>query len=301
MRVRNPSAGLAGSAAQVPAANTNELLSFFEESRVILGLKKEEFSRFLGVPKEIYSKILRADKDPPIQILSNFCRSFDLSVESVHRGRVDLDVLSKRVKGVRGTLPKIYNVGAFSNRRDGALFFDWMERYLGLYAREEVMRHFQVDSKTFSKSDELISIRFLEDATAYTARRFGVRVEEFQTVGQLSFEQIRDTEQGLAASSRKNVADVYEFFAKDLQLYSERNFDYKLMRLGKGRCSMHVSARTEVLEALKTERIGNLYTCSWKKGFFSVIPFYIGKREATVKKTRCVHAGDSYCRFEMDY
>lgn len=298
MRVRNSPAGLAATATK---ANADHLVLLIEKTRDLLGVDKKDFSEHIGVSKDLYLKILRAEKELPIQAVSNFCRRFDLSVESVQRNTVDLDVLLERMQGGKGTLPKRYGIGAFSRRRSGSLFFEWMERYLGAYAREEVMRHFQVDAETFSKPDETISIRFFEEATAYTARRFGVRMEEFQDIGKLSFEHTRRTAFSRAVRTQKTVADAYERFVLDLKPFNEDNYDFKLMRLSRERCSVHVSARPAVLEALNAKQIGNAFTCAWRQGLFSVIPRYIGKEVAAVKKTRCVHAGDAYCRFEMDY
>ena len=129
----------------------------------------------------------------------------------------------------------------------------------------------------------------------------GFTNQDFVEMGAYSVVENSKTKLGNLVSDLKTPAQIYEKLVYEYQAFFEQNCDYGIESLGKTGCVMSYRWKPELIESLKTEKIGSVETCFTKMGIFTSVPGFLGLPKASVKKIACVYAGDPSCLYQIDY
>jgi len=83
--------------------------------------------------------------------------------------------------------------------------------------------------------------------------------------------------------------------------YFEKNYSYRLDKASKDRSVVIGLPNLEIEDQLGIKNAGSRAVCALRSGFGSSFPEYLNLPFAKVRKTACVHDGDTECRYEFDY
>ena len=89
----------------------------------------------------------------------------------------------------------------------------------------------------------------------------------------------------------RGPAELYERLFGDMVKFFELNCRYTIVELGRERCVVDVSSRSDVAEALRVRHLGNEGICELKAGMMASVTAYLGLGYAQVQERSCVHRG----------
>ncbi len=236
--------------------------------------------------------------DSVIEALSE---ELEITTEAIRSGALDYRTLAQRQAGNATCLPEKYAVGAHSKVRTSSHILDYIEIHHGWRARNQILRHFQLNESIFANPETKISIRFLAELWTYLHSK-GVTIKEFHQIGKYSVISNINNPVGQHFRKLPNPKAAYESLITEIvHLHYDKNFTYSLKKLEKTNCVIEAKPNPMVLDELKNSFIGNIGTCASRGGTISSLLGYLDLPDANVIETTCVHRGDPQCRYFVLY
>lgn len=283
-----------------------QLKNNLDRIRSILGLSFHDWADFLQVPTSKHSKLLEGKFEISAVALETLALQLGLSYEKLVTGDIDYTALNNWKSASQALLPERYSVVANSKRRTSIHLLKCVEFIGGRELKRRLLRHCQVSEDSFQDPDLKINILFLTDVCDWLASN-GVSHSELYAFGRSSFEQNRDTELGQRLGRMRTITELLEYVFYDcVSTYYDQNFYYYIDRLHRNSMTVKAIPRLEVAEGLARFQNGSLLVgssqvCTAKAGSFSSLSGYIQQPFMNVKEERCIHRGDSYCKFVFDF
>jgi hypothetical protein len=223
-----------------------------------------------------------------------------LNIEDLAAGKVDYNALSRHYSGDELYMPERYTQGAFSRRRTSLHLIDFSDSHFGYKTTDHLLRKLQVKRLIFENPDETINIRFLMDACEYFVKKTGSEDILYQ-IGARSSVVNRKGIIGQTLSKCASVKEAYDLQINQLMNLFDKNCDYHTPKLTEYSCIIESRERSETLDAMSASHAGSPLTCLTRVGVASAISTFVDVPRANVVETHCVHRGDPYCRFAVDY
>ncbi|RYZ70310.1 MAG: hypothetical protein EOP09_06305, partial [Proteobacteria bacterium] len=233
--------------------------------------------------------------------LSDLADVLELDPEQLLNQTVNLRIFEAHMQGNVNELPERYRKGAFSRIRTSAHIFDAAEKKFGWRGRKHLLRRMQVNEATLGELPLRISLNFLVDV-CQELEFMGISTAEFQKMGSTAVLRNYHTPAGDQFRETRSLKEMMERgFSETIRNYFENNYDYKLVYLTSSVAIVDGYGRGEVLDALGTKRMGSALTCQCKIGMFASVTAYKHLPFAKVTEVRCVHRGDPFCRYVIDF
>ncbi len=279
------------------------LRSTIEKIRGSLELSKEELLDILELTEKEYTQVVAFKKDLPLLSAHAFAERFDLSLDRLMRGEVDLGALTKRFRqGDVEALPERYANVAFSRRRTSINILDYVRDTFGWQARAQILRYFQMNEAHFVDPDKTVNFQFITDLCEYLKTKKDSDDEMFMQMGAYSVISNGNSNLARLYSKMNGPKELYEtVFTLLIQSYYDKNVDYRLVQLSDTSCGVIAYPNQEVQEGLRKINIGSREVCLSRIGSFSCLTGYLQLPFAHVRKSKCIHSGDSYCYYYIDF
>ncbi len=271
-----------------------------DELRQTLSWTHQEMANALSLSPRAYHK--NRTQGRALQASSTFqlASQLKLDPEALSLGEIDFTAFRKQYCGNHSFLPEKYSQGAFSRRRTSLPLLDFCDQEFGPALTRSLLRKVQVHRIVFDDPNAFINIRFLMDACAYL-EQYGYHSDVYFRFGTHSAIINRESEIGRALASCESVKDAYDLQINHRMHLFEKNCDYHTHQLSKTHCIIESRERVEVLDSLRTKHIGSPLTCRVRTGVASAIATFLNVPMAQTVETHCVHHGDPYCRFHVNF
>lgn len=276
------------------------LVDTFEHIRCALAFTTERYCSLLHLTSNEYSKVLSGRMSIPQETIEKLAEQLDLCPQAILEGKVDFRVLTAHFSGSPNTLPEKYSSAAYTKVRTSAHLIDSLERRNGWRVVQSILRKLQVNRSIFLNPDQEINIQLGVDLCAWIQSRLGPDV--LFEMGKNSVNANFHSDLGVILQKMESPMDLYERTFPDLaNSYYDQYYRYRLMKLTATQCTIQATRNPLVVEKLKTTHFGSTGTCEQKRGVIAAYPKYKGLPCAKVVEILCVHRGDPYCTFFVDY
>jgi hypothetical protein len=281
---------------------SRSLLVGLERTRDKLEIAKKDWANsYLHITEEDYEAILARKQELSAFALFNLSEKLWINPSDLESGTIDLDSLVQVQKGQKNYVHPRYTVAAKSRKHTVLNSLSFVGRHRGFHLRTVVNRHFQIHDDFWSTGlMDPINIQFVSDLMRFLRSR-GLTDNEFLGMGMNSFSILKDTEVGNRFSRTRSLPEIYETLIYELIRHYDGNCRYRISNLTEDGCIIESVSDEDVASALEVPNTGCEEICLFRAGVFTSLPNYIGIREASVHQTRCVHWGDSHCRFVVDF
>lgn len=276
------------------------LWKILERIRVETGWSHQDLAGRLSLTLRQYHKNRAKAREVSASSLLNLSRELSLDMESLAYGKIDFLAFARQFHGDREYLPDRYSIGALSRRRSSVHLLKYADDSFGKEVTDEILRKLQVSRLVFDRPDDLISIHFPTDF-CNSIHTMGVSPRFFVKMGVFSQEINRTTLIGEKLRGCSSLDAAYDLQVNQLMKLYERNYKYHLKTVSKYVVAVEGAESEEVRDLLKVKHVGSPLTCLLKVGLANSIPRFFDLPEASTQETHCVHLGDSYCRFLINF
>lgn len=278
------------------------LAETLERLRATLDLEPKAWAELLQMTTTEYDEVIAGRRSLSVVSLAMLTEHLDLSMEAVVNGNVDYQAAAARFMGNLGYVPERYLLSANSKRRTTINLLNYVEDFLGWESRRQILRYFNLAEAVFADPDAPINILFHADVCEYLRRYKSFDQDDFFAMGAYSVVTNCTSQLAEILSTQESPSELYRVAIEELvPRYFENNHLYRITDLSKTKCVIESRANPEVLEAFKTERLGNPDSCATRMGVGASLLGYRGLPFADTRETACVHRGDAVCRIEFDY
>jgi len=249
-----------------------------------------------GEAKKVFAK----EKSLPLQSLVHLCDQLSLDLQSLVLDQVDYRALSEHYLGNDFYLPESFELAATSRRRTLWNILKYLEVHYGWVWVDRVLKRFQLRLSVFSDLSQTISVGMIDKILQYLCSQ-GFSDRDLMGVGQYSVLAFHDTAFGQELLKVDNPKSAYEYMLDGVMYHVERNWHYETVSSVPSLFVCRSRSREELADAFKTTRYTSPATCLMRAGFISGLIGHLGLPMARVRETKCIHRGDSECRFEAEY
>ena len=262
---------------------------------------RRQWLDILGVNEKDYKGFIAGKKPLPDAAVESLAKHLGLDADDVWNGTVDFKSVAVKQGNGSKELPERYAVAAFSRRRTTITSFDYIEKTLGWRARMDALRHLQVNESVLSDHMAPINNRFFTDAANYLCANHGLGTNHLFEMGVHSSVANRKTLIGSALSASRNLMEAYLIFGEDLMRFFENHTRYAISFLREDSCTIDAFQMPYIAEAMGAHNFGSLQICATRGGMIASIPRYLNKPLAKVSEILCVHRGDHFCRYHVEF
>jgi hypothetical protein len=271
--------------------------------RLIDGLQRnllvtpEELSDILQItPAHLH----RGMPDPDIEQLSRLASRFRFSLERFFTDEIDLDVIRQHLNGDHLALSARYLPGGFSKRNIIINMLNFIEATKGRRLKVMLMDHLYLTDAIYFDPGGSVNVLLFEDATQYLFK-MNLRPSDIVHMGGHSIFTNRKTPFANRLGEHRSVREMFEYYLTDLIKSVEMNNLYRLHALSSTECLLESHENPELLDILKVKHVGGIGRCLYRAGALAAAPAYMGLPNARVSEKTCVHRGDRFCSFHIDF
>jgi predicted hydrocarbon binding protein len=165
----------------------------------------------------------------------------------------------------------------------------------------ELIHHFDLDKRIFENTEqERVNHLFFEDIMGFLKTR-GLSDSDVWFIGKNMIQFSRGSQFASELTSFGRPKEMLEFYLS-LKLSSvEKNNEYVLHYLDDEKCILRSYEREECQDIFKRLHVGCENRCLYRAGALSAATQYLGLPSSQVTETKCVHRGDQFCQFEINY
>lgn len=276
-------------------------VTFLKQLQDLLNLSNEEISDIIGISTNRYKSFLNYSASPKAHELQRLLDKYSLSFDALKNDKIDINLLSLHQKGSLDNISKKYSIGAFSKRRTIKHTLNYLKNRIGHFSYDMTERYFQMNKYILAKPDEYINIHFIEDLYDYLATQQKLTMNDFFQMGQHNLLTLQGSHFVKALTEVSHPKFLYRNLIERDVLFLEKNSHYDLLTLTNDTCIFRSNIRQEVSDILKISKVGTPHTCKYREGIFAILPQFLDLAHAHVIETSCVHRGDTYCQFEVDF
>lgn len=272
----------------------------FERLRWTANLSQQKWIDLMGIQWWQYHRIKAGTEAIPNKVIERVAQYFKISPKNLIAGNVDFGEVAAMVhKG--SALPERYTKAAYGRKRTTITSIEFLEKYFGWRLKLDVLAAHGATEADLRDPFSPISMHLISDICAYLHDHRQFRAPDFQAMGAYSYFANRKTLVGKIFSEMRSPSELYEFFILEAMKIFEQNCIYSIERKNDNGMTIDVLTHPDVAAECGVRHLGNVHTCHLKAGMVVTLPRYLNLPNAKVRKTACVHQGDSVCRYEVDF
>ena len=286
------------------ASPDREIIQFLNRSRIILNLDDKHLGELLKVNTCDVRHVLTGQRKVTVHNLLHALNHFHVSLEAILENRVDYKTLEAQFKQKGSSdqdgLNEFYTENGHNKKRSVINILNYIEANESIEDKFLILRDFQMKLSDFDNPDEIINNRFIVELLDRLFKR-GYSLKEIMAMGEFSYECNKD---GVLAESLGRLSSSRElleyFFDVAVKKY-DTNYKYCITKLTDEYCEVDLYQNTDVLDAMKTEKLGSPLVSLMKSGVIKTLPKFIGMDDFDVKIGKSIHAGDDHCSYVIHY
>lgn len=164
------------------------------------------------------------------------------------------------------------------------------------------LSHIQCTKKSFTEDPEgKVSVMLCNDLFNYLDQFHFKNKKMFFNAGQFSFATISKSPLKHIMTSQKSPKQLVETIIEEHTDKFDTNYNYKITKSSITGCVIESTQAEHICEALHVNTFGSEKMCNLRAGVFSSFNYFQKLPLADVKETKCIHNGDDFCRFEINY
>ena len=261
----------------------------------------------LRIPSEMYCDVLGVPPEEinpqniPMSGLDRLAHALRLDVENLLNGEIDYQTLYQHhYHGKKAALPEKYTCNLSSRMRTAQNIIDYLELYSPFHA-QLITKKLQINPSTFYDLEKKISVALVNDLYKQMAY-FNFTGHDFYKAGYLGALKFKNSPAFYQKfKAVRTPHELYELFFGQQVKYLEQNWDYKIVKVSKNKCTFRVTTRPEISDIFHTTHFGTPGFCSHKAGFGAGLLEYLQISALRVQETKCFHRNDPYCEFEIEW
>ncbi len=277
-----------------------QLVVMFEKLRLALEYGPDQWREILELTKKEYEKVQGRRQDVPLHSLVTVAERLNLNLESFQSGRIDFPTVAAHHSGNLSYIPEKYLIAAKSRKRTIVNALNYVDTFIGWERRLFVMRDVQIHEPALVNLNENVNLNLARDVYG-SLEKAGFGKDVFFSIGAYSVITNHGSALQKELSLLDTVLDIYEqTFEKHITFFEE-NCKYRIFEANSSVCVVDCYPNPDVSEALRVTKLGSKNICHGKRGIMASTPQYAGLGYAEVEETKCIHDGNPYCRFVIDY
>ncbi len=271
-----------------------------ERLRVTASVSSKEWFDLLQLSWTEYQNIKLGNLEPTEKLIERVAKHFNLKTDAVMCGEINYKSLSLSFDTGSQTMPEVYSKAAFGRKRTSITSIDFLEEYVGWGLRHDAIRKLSVSESMLQDPFAPISMKFITSLCDYLhLRQF--QHADFFAMGSYTYEANKNTLIAGLFSGLSSPKEAYEFFFTDCMKLFEQNCKYTVIEIDDNSLTVEYYTNPNVAAESGVRHLGSVHVCQLNRGHAAVIPRYLGLPAAKVKKTSCVHKGDTVCKLEIDF
>ncbi|MEX0799430.1 MAG: hypothetical protein WD025_08290 [Bacteriovoracaceae bacterium] len=275
-----------------------QFIDNLERVKACLRIEDEMWLDFLQMSKLDYLRFKSGAKPLPEDKLAAVAGLAGVSEEAILSNQINFRAL-RPLRASNIEVPPRYQKAAYGRWRSSSFSLDFIEAKYGWKARLGCMRNFGLEESLVNNPFGRVSMQFITDLCDYL-HRCQYSDKDIYDMGSYTHIANRSTLIGQAYSQAESPKKVYEMFLNSVELY-EKNCLYEFVRVTDSDCAIKARSIKDVAEEMGAPHLGSARVCKWKEGFFASLVSYLDLPWPEVRETSCVHRGDEFCLFEIDY
>lgn len=278
----------------------NPIAETFERLRWTADLSQQTWIDLLGIHWWQYHRIKAGLEPIPDHVIERVAQHFHITPHELITGNLDFGEIAATIhKG--SNLPERYTKAAYGRKRTTITSIEFLEMFYGWRLKLDVLKTHNVTEADLRDPFAPISMQFITDICAYLHDHRQFRAQDFLAMGAYSYLANRKTLVGQILSEMRSPFELYDFFFNEAMKLFERNCRYTISKRRDRGITLEILSHPDVAAESGVRHLGNAYICHLKAGVFATLTRYIGLPNAFIRKTSCVHRGDSICRYECDF
>ena len=277
-----------------------KLLHFIDKCKNTLSLDQHQLQHMLHISPANYHLFQNGKRDLDIAQLSHFLYSLDLTIQGYVNNKIDFDVLKQHSKGHSDSISEKYLIGAYSKKIAAINILKYVEQNYNTLLKQQAMQYLQVTEHFEDDPYGAINVNLIQDLFAML-REYGLSDQDIFNIGLYSVQNNPNNNWKRAYQSCKHPHLLYEYFFEEVVKIVDKNNIYKFQVVTPTYCIVNSFDNEELVDLFHTKQIGGMERCLYRAGILSATTNYLGLPLAKVTELKCVHRGDDYCSYLVDY
>ncbi|MCO4754722.1 MAG: hypothetical protein KC478_09570 [Bacteriovoracaceae bacterium] len=216
---------------------------------------------------------------------------FNVSLSSVAKGKVDLEVVCQQLTG-EGEIPNKYTKRVpYSLRLSSRIMIDCVSDFLPHECVKELLRSLQLKRSCFKNDSDKNNLLLAHDICEYVHHFHGGAMIE--RMGERNAESLIENPIGAALKLKKDLKNLMQSFLEEIYPATiGRNYNWNLRNLKNNFFEIEGGPREDVAEMLKQDQanLGSLELL--RKGYLRAIPRAVGIDQVVVQQISSMAQGD---------
>lgn len=272
-------------------------LTRIERVRTVLGVSIREWAETLGVSASDFVRFNMKRECPPVRSMELLAGRLGIGLDSLLSGSFDLKTVTEHFRGNKAYIPHKYTVAAKSRIRTLAHSIDYLTKTFNPHFRKALLNHLQIDEVILLSRDQPSNVKLVVDMFD-VLRRCNISDAHIMNLGAASAQQFKQILRPKFLNIQ-TAESLWAYVIEDVPSLFSGNDDHRLKRINKYGCIVSSVLNKEVAETLRPLETGSIDTCSLRTAISTFLSTYIDLPKSFVKKTACIHQGDSECRWEI--
>ncbi len=271
-----------------------------ERLRWTANLSQQQWLDVIGIQWWQYHCIKAGIEPTPETVIERAAQYFNIKPEDITSGTLEFAEIAA-VSHRDTTIPDRYADAAFGRQRTTITSLEFLENYYGWRLKLDTLNAHHVTEADLRDPFSPISMNLISDICTYLHDHRHFRAEHFLAMGAYSYIANRHTLVGQLLSEQKNPVDLYDFFFHEALKLFEQNCNYTITKQCPNGITVEIVTNADVAAECGVRHLGNIHICHLKAGMLVTLTRYLDLPNAKVRKTACVHRGDSACRYEIEF
>ena len=265
----------------------------------ILGCDIDALATRLNLSGEQLEEVLKGRRSLDVESLRSISSELCLDVQDFINS-LDKASIQEHIRGEKFLHSK-YLLEAHSQKAMVTNVIKFVQKKYSTKHAFCAMDAFNFDRSLFENiEDEKVNYLLFEDLCNFL-KRLSLTDKDIFNIGLHMPKVSAETSFGKKMRCFNTPRDLYEVYLCELLDQIEQNNQYKLMDINDHNCVLRSYERPQMQEAFRTKNIGGRNRCIYRTGALAAATSYIGLPYAFVKESKCVHYGDQFCEFFIDY
>jgi hypothetical protein len=262
---------------------------------------EDQFAIYLGVSSSYLRKKKMSNSLLDLICVVELTEKINVHLEDLFKS--DFKLNSSFVNNIyKMNLDARYNIATHSKTRSIANILSYLEKNVGLRAKFNVLRKFQITEDFINNDSSNVNVMLITDIINYLKYSYEMDDGHFYAMGQMTSKVsqnkfIKDQLIGL-----RSVTETFDFFVEMFAAKFDTNNTYRLLKNNSNSIVLEARPNKGVIEELGVtpETFGNESVCASKMGVLSTITDYKFGVCLPVKKLSSIYRGDRSDIFEFN-
>jgi hypothetical protein len=277
-----------------------ELHFFLEQIRSALTLPSSRWLDLVQSTSEDWEKIQNGKLPLSIELVTRVAEAFDLSIESIYNGTVDLVALAASQPPSAQALPQRYASHLTSRAHTVLRLLQYTSQKFSSATSLHALRRIQFPAHQLQNPQNPVSVRVLMDLTAYFTR-YGVTERDHYQMGLLAQKDLKKIPTLGALNPEEGIARTHEKLFLELSGNFDRNTRYRILSARPGGMSISALLEEESSAVMRESPQSSKLGCVQKAGVIATLGSLSHHHQSQVRHPHCRFHGDADCVFEIDF